>query len=388
MDIAFITNSVSPHQLPFCSEMAKKLDSGVVTYIYTESIGEDRRKLGWDEKCAATGVKISHISALQDGQELQSCQFLIADIRDIPLFQKRADKGLGTLYVSERWFKPPLGILRLLHTKYFLMAWRFVRLLRNSDKVIYLPQGIHAAHDMARLCGLFAGDLRCLFRAPKLDFEQKPGGKIWLKGNRVEHVERLEKRYCLIKMRIWGYFVAPSTLKLQTPTPNFIRVLWVGRFLKLKRVDTIIRAVGELSACSTCSTRFTLGIYGTGSEESRLKQLASKYGDAIKFYPPVPINEVRKLMREHDVYVLASNAYEGWGAVVSEALEEGMKVVGTYEAGSCATVLPKECLFHAGDHVALMKLLKNANELPFVNKVTWSARNAADAMIDMLGFGL
>ena len=63
----------------------------------------------------------------------------------------------------------------------------------------------------------------------------------------------------------------------------------------------------------------------------------------------MPVAEVRAFMRSHEVYVLPSNAYEGWGAVVSEALEEGMEVLGTYEAGSSATVLPQENLFHAGD---------------------------------------
>ena len=62
-------------------------------------------------------------------------------------------------------------------------------------------------------------------------------------------------------------------------------------------------------------------------------------------------------MRSNDVYVLASNAHEGWGAVVSEALEEGMEVFGTYEAGSSATMLPKENLFSAGDWKTLSEQL-------------------------------
>lgn len=71
----------------------------------------------------------------------------------------------------------------------------------------------------------------------------------------------------------------------------------------------------------------------------------------------VPVTEVRSFMRSNDVYVLASNAHEGWGAVVSEALEEGMEVFGTYEAGSSATMLPKENLFHAGDWKTLSEQL-------------------------------
>ena len=164
-------------------------------------------------------------------------------------------------------------------------------------------------------------------------------------------------------------------------------MLWVGRLLKLKRVDTIIRAVGELSQTYASSPRLntndyqlttTLDIYGSGPEELRLKKMATKYGDVIKFHPPVPIDEVRKLMREHDVYVLASNGYEGWGAVVSEALEEGMRVVGTYEAGSSATMLPETCLFHSGDWKTLKRILQS--EIPQCGIGTWTAKETASVI--------
>lgn len=68
-------------------------------------------------------------------------------------------------------------------------------------------------------------------------------------------------------------------------------------------------------------------------------------------------------MREHDIYVLASNAQEGWGAAVNEALEEGMVVVGTYEAGASAALLPRENLYHAGDWKALARLLQAPEKL-------------------------
>ena len=78
-------------------------------------------------------------------------------------------------------------------------------------------------------------------------------------------------------------------------------------------------------------------------------------------------------MHEHDIYVLASDAHEGWGAVVSEALEEGMKVLGTYEAGASATILPITNLFHAGDWRSLMTML--CKPIVRVDAKLWSIRN-------------
>ena len=211
---------------------------------------------------------------------------------------------------------------------------------------------------------LMHGDLRCLFRAPKLDFVKRPGGEIWLAGN----VATDSKRYCLDKMRMWGYFVEPS--KFEVPNGkaidkinNTVRVLWAGRLLGLKHVDTVIQAIGECANTKRLDDSLptiALDVYGIGPEESRLKKMALKLGDVVRFYPPVSIDTVRKLMREHDIYVLASDAHEGWGAVVSEALVEGLRVFATYESGSGATMLSDEYLFHAGDWRRLACLLRGA----------------------------
>lgn len=383
MKFILYTNALSAHQIPLAKEVVKRIGAHNFRYIYTSKNGQRL------QESSATDNWIEYLSIEKTNERLENADImLVGGIRPIDLMARRIAKGKTTLYMSERWFKPAIGMLRLLHPKYFLMAWRIVRLIRNSASFTYLPIGIHAARDMARLCGFFSGDLHCLFRAPKLDFERKPGGKIWLKNGGDG------RRYCLNKMRMWGYFVEPSQLPhsqlLHSPT---LKVLWVGRLLNWKRVDTIIRAVGELSKShsptpnsptpnsstpNSLTPPLTLDLYGTGPEEKRLKKLASKYGDVIKFYPPVPIDEIRCLMRNHDVYVLASNAYEGWGAVVSEALEEGMKVVGTYEAGSSATILPKECLFHAGEWKRLLESLQNG--VHGVGIGEWTAANASKVL--------
>lgn len=417
MKFALYTNSISPHQLPLMREVVASLGADSVLYAYAAAESKGRKNLGWSQELESWCRKASECLTV-----IETCEtLLVGGLRPIDLMEKRATVGLRTLYMSERWFKPPIGMLRLLHPKYFLMAWRIARLIRNSDSFTYLPIGIHAARDMARLCGLMHGDLRCLFRAPKLDFERKPGGRIFFSSpslhlpatptakSPLQLPTTTTTKYCLDKMRIWGYFVEPSQLTntqlTHPPTHNSstLKVLWVGRFLKLKRVDTIIRAVGELATnsknnifhsptptrtptqdnsttpnSSNSNFQLQLDIYGTGPEEKHLKKLAAKYGDVIKFYPPVPIAEVRKLMREHDIYVLSSNAYEGWGAVVSEALEEGMKVIGTYEAGSSATILPKECLFHAGDWKRLLKLLQNG--VRGVGIGEWTAADASKVL--------
>ena len=363
MKFVFYTNSVSPHQLPLARELIKIFGEDGYRYIYTNPFTDERRNIGWD--MANERWLVAEFEDRDAARRmLENADVVLSSERDWNLFETRAKKGLLSIYVSERWCKPPIGILRFLTPRYFMYAWRLAKLMLSTDKVLYFPIGIHAARDMARLCGLVRGDLRCLFRAPRLEFEKRPGARIIASRKPIVAC----RRYCLDKMRMWGYYVAPpkrDALQVQEATktkPHEIKVLWVGRLLNLKRVDDSL-------------PKMTLDIYGMGSEESRLRDMAKGYDDEIRFYPPVPIDEVRKLMREHDVYVLASNAYEGWGAVVSEALEEGMGVVGTYEAGSSATMLPRERLFHAGDWKTLMKLLSDG--VGTIGIGSWSASSAA-----------
>lgn len=372
MKFVFYTNSISPHQLPLANELVGVLGEENYRYIYRDELSAERKDLGWENKISDVWCKHGDDNAVR----LENPEILMSGIRALDVFESRAKENKKTFYCSERWFKPPIGFLRVFVPSYFKMARRIVKLLNESENFYYLPMGVHAARDMARLCGLMNGDWKCLFKAPKLEFERKPGGRIWISGE--PRNTQNTRKYCLDKMRMWGYFVEEGRGKREAGSgKRDVKVLWVGRLLKLKRVDTIIKAVGECSK----SKKITLDIYGLGPEEARLKKLAAKYGDVVKFHPPVPINEVRKLMREHDVYVLSSNGYEGWGAVVNEALEEGMVVIGTYEAGSSATILPESNLFHAGDWRRLRKLLQN--DIIRVNIGLWSAKNAAKVLIGL-----
>lgn len=375
MKFAFYTNIISPHQLPLAREIIARLGAATYRYVYLFDVGRERSSLGWGGDRPNWCVSATS----SEGREwLENSDFMLCGYRDIGVMERRAAKGLRTAYTSERWFKPWIGILRLLHPGYFWMACRFVRLIKTG-KVSYLPMGIWAARDMARLVGLFSGDLRCLYHTPKLDYAAEPMGAIrgypW--------------------MKLWGYFVAPATTVLipaqeaDETQARALRVLWVGRLLRLKRVDALFKAV------YAAQTRYpiTLTIVGQGPEQAHLakldRRLAKKYGVAspITVHAAVSVAEVRAFMRSHEVYVLPSNAYEGWGAVVSEALEEGMEVLGTYEAGSSATVLPQENLFHAGDWRTLRdKLVRYAEtrQRRCQGIGMWSAKQAA-AKLSILG---
>lgn len=373
MKFVLYTVAPSPHQFPLAREIVSKIGIDHFRYIYQEPLSVERKRQGWGMGLDSWCIPVQHPKALD---WLVNADFLLCGERDIALFKKRYFAGRLTYYASERWFKPWTGILRLLHPRYFRMAWFFVRLIKAKG-VVYLPMGVWAARDMARLVNLFSGDLRCLFRSPRLKYEAEPGGRIdgypW--------------------MRMWGYFVAPASefpaQEVDEPTGRALRVLWVGRLLCWKSVDTLFKAVYAANKVMPMA----LTIVGEGPERERLNQLDAKlarwYGieSRVTFHPSVPINDIRSFMHTHEVYVLPSNAYEGWGAVVSEALEECMEVFGTYEAGASATMLPKENLFHSGDWRMLRdELVRYATtRRRYCTGIgAWSSDNAAKMLLSSL----
>ncbi len=492
MKIALLTNIISPHQLPLARALVQRVGEENYCYVYTEPLHGERAKMGWGEALEEWCVQ----GEMNDPLVLEA-DALLSGHRALETFARRNAESKVTFYMSERWFKPPIGFLRVFVPSYFKMVRRFLKCLK-SPKFMLLPMGIHAARDFARLMGLFKGDVRCLFRAPKVAFESRPEGCIVSLKEAIvagvlskeeiafgkkygfvqipkEHWGKLKPRGVYAKMRLWGYFVAPfnksgapkisneqqgdnsnttsnqpirpsanqlSTVRSRSvpgvgghslPIKQPPRVLWVGRLLDLKRVDVLVRACrphpdlkrvdflvesgvrsvkSEVITQELCQqsgysekdvatqqgdslianyeSRITnsinradathLSIYGHGPEEKRLRKLAEGCSNIV-FHDFVPVEQVRELMCAHDVYVLSSNGYEGWGAVVSEALEEGMKVLGTVEAGSSATILPPTNLFKSGDVKRLSELLRG--EISQVDIGVWTAENAARVLYEL-----
>lgn len=350
MNLVLYTNSVSAHELPLAREIVRRIGAENFRYVYTG------RMQGGGQEIAASEPWIASEDETTDAL-LRQCDVLLSGNRAIDVFEDRSAHGKLTFYMSERWFKPIRvmrnvwvpGWLRMAVPGYRRMATRFAALLA-SDRFRYLPIGPWAAKDMVKMC-------------------------------------RLIGRACPEKTFIpWGYFVEPSNSKPpddQRSSNSSLKLLWVGRMLDWKRVDTIVKAVCALcpvsqapnfhdsplggeavssplqverNASSSCPA-LTLTLVGDGPERARLERLAR--GLPVTFLPPQPIARIRSIMRAHDVYVLSSNAVEGWGAALNEAIEEGMKVLGTHEAGSSAALLPESCRFHAGDWRRLSRLLKD-----------------------------
>lgn len=99
------------------------------------------------------------------------------------------------------------------------------------------------------------------------------------------------------------------------------RLVVLGRLVAHKRVDLVIRAVGQLP-------QVTLDVIGRGPDHDRLAQLVVELGlsDRVTLHGFVDEEAKATLLRGSGVHLCASDA-EGWGQVVIEAASYGVPTI-------------------------------------------------------------
>lgn len=324
MKILQVTNIVSHHQLPIAIELCKLVGDDNFRFAAIKKADAERAAIGWrsdDEykwllRPAERESDLVEFERFWEEADVVLCGERLLD----KMLARVSDKKI-CFYMSERWWKPPIGLFRLIHPLFFKMAIKFFLLSRNHY-FHCLPIGPFAAKDFR-----FFPSLR---------------GRMWS----------------------WGYFTELPGLTREftdsRPIEDPLKVLWVGRMLALKTVDILIKAVANVQA-SGC--RINLTLIGDGPERQRLERLAGALLDAgsYKIENFVPHVEVPRIMLEHDVYVLPSNAYEGWGAVINEAMSAGCVVIASDETGAGkAMIVDKKngILFRSGSVSDLTRALR------------------------------
>ena len=312
MRIALVTAIISPHQMPLARQIVARVGAANFRYIAVDNLDEERTRLGWEEQQLPAWFLLTagNVEAGRAAEEwLQQTDVVLCGNRDLALLRRCVCDGKLTFYMSERWFKPWVGKGRFLNAAFLGMALGFRRIAQASC-LHYLAIGDYAAQDMWSLAA----------------FPQR----MWL----------------------WGYYVdvAPHLRQLEVRTDG-LQVLWAGRMVGWKRVDLLIDAV----ACLRREGRdCQLTLVGSGARETTLRRQVDRLGLGrhVTFRPSVPIADMRGLMREAEIYVLPSNGYEGWGAVINEALSEGCCVIASRGAGAAVTMLrhgENGLLFRSGD---------------------------------------
>jgi len=357
--VAFISNFLNHHQLPFCQAMRDRLGEGF-RFIATEPVHSERIAMGYENM----NEKYPFVVRAYETPESYLQAMRLADDSDLAIIgsapekfiQNRLKENRITFRYSERLFKK--GV------------WRIVdpRILRY----LYLNHYRYRNQNLYMLCAsaYTAGDYSMAGCYKNKTFK-------------------------------WGYFPEGypqdirSLLNMKRKN-NRVVLLWVGRLLALKHPEKAIRVAEWLKMKGV---KFELQMIGQGEQEEYIREMvaARNLSDEVKMYGFMHHQKVREYMERADIFLFTSDYQEGWGAVLNEAMNSGCAVVASHAIGSVPFLV---------DHGKNGLIFKNNNLNDLCEKVetlsanealreklgikayqtlsrTWNAENAAENLINL-----
>ena len=301
--VVFCTSMWNHHLGPVCVEMEKRLGDDFRLLL---SLPLDNKYVKACGNCGLTVVPpnepwIVGPPARDEGAENDRYAALILDAHVAVVgamahwasdaIRRRVDQGKLTFFMGERFFKSPWRWFDYLNPRQVL-RWYRVHRFYSRRNVHYLAMSHWCADDLA--------------------FLHACKGRVWR----------------------WGYLPPVSDKPTEKPVREKVRIGWCGRFLCLKNVCDILQASSLLE--NSLKEKIEVTLVGDGPEKGNLVRLVHDLGldGMVEFKPFMSAADAKAFMRDLDIYVFPSGRQEGWGAVLSEAMDASCAVVANEAAGS------------------------------------------------------
>ena len=146
--------------------------------------------------------------------------------------------------------------------------------------------------------------------------------------------------------------------------------IYVGRLIKYKNVDVIIKALNQKYAGQS----YKLHIIGSGAEKDELKNLTRLLGceENVIFYGQLPRSEVFKLMKKCYCFIMVSDN-ETFGMVYIEAMLAGCLTIASKHGGVDGVIVDGENGFlsqqgDVGELVATLNRIEKRNDITEIRK--------------------
>lgn len=319
-EIWFWQRIVTPHMAGLAVALARQGHS--VTYVAEREMSEDRARQGWQApdlphvtlRFAGSATAIRHLVAQAPASSIHICQGVRANglvsVAQKALKQRNLRQWIVMETVSDHGWR---GAIKRVLYRLLFARWR------------------------SHLQGVLASGWRT-------------GDWVVARGVPASMVFP------------FAYFLPDATTsavdKPDVKAP--FRFLFVGQFIELKRLSLLIDALGNLATSS--GSDFRLQVVGSGPLEASLRSHAERVlGQRLDWIGRLPMERVREAMANADCLVLPSR-YDGWGAVVSEALMAGTPAITSDACGSAGVVMASQTggVFPTGEVEALRDLLDKA----------------------------
>jgi len=352
MNVTFWMHALSPHKAPVIREFAR---SHTVTVATTNTFASDRIGLGWRE-AQIDGVEWIRVTQPSDIHTLHARQTSPSHINLVEGFRG------------------------------FRFAERILRELANDGSRI----GIISERPDTRG---WLGQARSLLYFSRYLLLRKDVDVV-LAMSTLGQTYFIDRGWPAEKVFPYAY-VTEGLSRLPRPCASNARefeMVYVGQFVHRKGGDILLRALATLDRPGwRCS------FIGTGDMRKAWQAVSTglNISNHVEFLPPVDMNEIPKIISQCDLLVLPSR-FDGWGAVVNEAIMAGVPVVCSSACGARDLVNGSRGeVFDAGQVGDLAKALRrriDAGPLASLERqqlIDWArridGRSVAGYLTDILG---
>lgn len=295
MRVAFCSNYLTHHQIPFCNAMYRTLGEDF-KFISTVVMDEERKNGGWDLSEQYSYEIKSYTDDYQYRKAIDiinESDIVIFGTDNFELIKERINKNKIVCIFSERIYKR--GRWRVISPRgiYNMVSKHTV----NRNKNVYV------------LCssGYTAGDFSLLGAYKNKCFK-------------------------------WGYFPEHKVYNnidelIKNKRVEKIEILWCARFLEWKHPEL---AVGTLKRLVEDGENVHLTMIGNGKLLPDIKTTVLKngLGEVVTFIDCLTPDQVREYMEASNIFLFTSDFNEGWGAVLNEAMNSGCAVVASHAIGA------------------------------------------------------
>lgn len=178
----------------------------------------------------------------------------------------------------------------------------------------------------------------------------------------------------------FGYFVETSSHQRCHQSSGRVRprLIMVAQLIKRKGIVEFIESFAAIDASAD------LDLYGGGPLEADLRRMVDELalGDRVSIHGPVPYAAVRLAIAEADALFLNS-LFDGWGAVVNEALVSGTPAYVSSQCGAASLITRDTfgCIYSSTDPASTHAALIDAIALPVAADRRQSIRAWAETAI-------
>ncbi len=140
----------------------------------------------------------------------------------------------------------------------------------------------------------------------------------------------------------WGYFTELKeydvNVLMKNKQSDVLNILWCARFLDWKHPE---KAVCVAKKLKVKNIDFKITMVGNGKKIEKIRKLIkiNNLENKVDLIGSVPSSKVREYMEKSNIFLFTSDFYEGWGAVLNEAMNSGCAVVASHAIGSVPYLL-------------------------------------------------